>query len=260
MKVTILGSGASSGVPSIEAGWGDCDPENPKNRRTRPSILIERDGKTLLIDTSPDFREQMLRTGVRHLDGVVLTHGHADHVHGIDDIRSINRAMNAAIPMWTDAVTLKAVDERFGYVLAPLRTGSNVYYKPTLTANVYAPGAPFTVAGIDGLAFEQDHGYSTTHGLRFGPLAYTTDLVHLPEEGIAAIQGVHTWIVGVFAWQPHPTHLHVDAALELRERIKPQRMVITHMSPRIDYEQLSAYVPDGVEVAFDGMELDVPEA
>ena len=260
MKVTILGSGASSGVPSIEGGWGDCDPENPKNRRTRPSILIEKAGKRLLVDTSPDLREQMLRTGIQHLDGLVLTHGHADHLHGIDDIRSINRAMGAAIPLWTDAETLAAVQERFAYVLAPLRAGTEHYYKPTLTANVYAAGTPFTAAGIDGLAFEQDHGFSTTHGLRFGPLAYTTDLVRMTDAGVAAVQGVHTCIVGVFAWQPHPTHLHVDAALELRERIKPQRMVITHMSPRIDYDALTAYVPDGVEVAYDGMELDVPEA
>ncbi|MEQ9682226.1 MAG: MBL fold metallo-hydrolase, partial [Rhodospirillales bacterium] len=208
MKVTILGSGASSGVPSIEGGWGDCDPENPKNRRTRPSILIEKAGKRLLVDTSPDLREQMLRTGIQHLDGLVLTHGHADHLHGIDDIRSINRAMGAAIPLWTDAETLAAVQERFAYVLAPLRAGTEHYYKPTLTANVYAAGTPFTAAGIDGLAFEQDHGFSTTHGLRFGPLAYTTDLVRMTDAGVAAVQGVHTWIVGVFAWQPHPTHLH----------------------------------------------------
>ncbi|MEP0337663.1 MAG: MBL fold metallo-hydrolase [Alphaproteobacteria bacterium] len=260
MKVTILGSGASSGVPSIEAGWGDCDPKNPKNRRTRPSILIEKAGKRLLIDTAPDFREQMLRAGVRHLDGLVLTHGHADHLHGIDDIRSINRAMGAAIPLWTDAETLASVQERFAYVLAPLHAGTEHYYKPTLTANVYAAGTPFTAAGIDGLAFEQDHGFSTTHGLRFGPLAYTTDLVRMTDAGVEAVRGVHTWIVGVFAWQPHPTHLHVDAALELRERIQPQRMVITHMSPRIDYDALTAYVPDGVEVAYDGMELDVPDA
>jgi phosphoribosyl 1,2-cyclic phosphate phosphodiesterase len=260
MKVTILGSGASSGVPSIEGGWGECDPENPKNRRTRPSILIEKAGKRLLIDTSPDLREQLLRTGVRHLDGLVLTHGHADHLHGIDDIRGINRRMDAAIGLWTDAETLASVQERFAYVLSPLKAEASNYYKPTLTPNVYAPGAPFTAGGIDGLAFEQDHGFSTTHGLRFGPLAYTTDLVRLPDDGVAAVQGVHTWIVGVFAWHPHPTHLHVDAALELRERIQPQRMIITHMSPKIDYDKLSAYVPEGVEVAYDGMELEVPDA
>ncbi|MEQ8503854.1 MAG: MBL fold metallo-hydrolase [Rhodospirillales bacterium] len=260
MKVTILGSGASSGVPSIEAGWGDCDPDNPKNRRTRPSLLIEQSGKRLLIDTSPDLREQMLRTGVQHLDGVVLTHGHADHLHGIDDIRGINRRMNAAIELWTDTDTLKSVEERFAYVLAPIHDGATNYYKPTLTPNVYAPGTPFTAGGIDGLAFEQDHGFSTTHGLRFGQLAYTTDLVRMPDEGVAMVQGVHTWIVGVFAWHPHPTHLHVDAALELRERIKPKRMIITHMSARLDHAALTDYLPDGVEAAYDGMEIDVPEA
>ncbi len=260
MKVTILGSGASSGVPSIEGGWGDCDPENPKNRRTRPSLLIERDGKKLLIDTAPDFREQMLRTGVRHLDGIILTHGHADHLHGIDDVRSINRAMNAAIDLWADEETLQAVSERFAYVVAPLREGSGTFYKPTLVPHAFPSSRPFSVAGIDIQCFEQDHGFSTTHGLRFGPLAYTTDLVDLHDDAIEALQGVHTWIVGVFAWHPHPTHLHVDAALALREKIKPQRTVITHMSPKIDYEKLMAYVPEGVIAGYDGLCLDVPEA
>jgi phosphoribosyl 1,2-cyclic phosphate phosphodiesterase len=259
MKVTILGSGASSGTPSIEAGWGECDPENPKNRRTRPSVLIEARDKRLLIDTAPDFREQMLRTGVQHLDAIILTHGHADHLHGIDDVRSINRRMNAAIDLWADAETLQGVEERFSYVLAPLRDGVTHYYKPTLVPHVYDAASPFTVAGIDVRAFEQDHGFSTTHGLRFGQLAYTTDLVRMPEAAVEAVQGVHTWIVGVFAWHPHPTHLHVDGALELRERIKPQRMIITHMSPKIDYAKLMDYVPDGVEVAYDGMEIEVPE-
>jgi len=259
VKVTILGSGASSGTPSIEAGWGDCDPENPRNRRTRPSILVERDGRRILVDTAPDLREQMLRAGVRRLDGIVLTHGHADHLHGIDDVRGFNRVMNAAIDLWADAETLETVMERFAYVLAPLRDGVDHYYKPTLVPHTYGTVAPFRVGGIDIRAFEQDHGHSITHGLRLGDLAYTTDLVRLPDAAVAALHGVHTWIVGVFSWDPHPTHLHVDAALELRERIKPKRMVITHMSPRIDYDKLTAYVPEGVEAAYDGMELEVPE-
>ena len=260
MKVRILGSGASSGVPSIEAGWGDCDPDNPRNRRTRPAIMIETAGKRILVDTPPDLREQLLRAEVQHLDSVVMTHAHADHLHGIDDIRGINRRMNAPIELWADADTLKTMQDRFAYALAPLIEGVKGYYKPTLTANTYHAGTPFLAGGIETIAFEQDHGFSTTHGLRFGPLAYTTDLISLPDEGVAAVQGVHTWIVGVFAWHPHPTHLHVDAALELRERIKPERMVITHMSPRIDYQTLCDYVPDGVEVGYDGMEIEVPEA
>lgn len=260
MKVTILGSGASSGVPSIEAGWGDCDPDNPKNRRTRPSILIERAGQTILVDTSPDLREQLLRTGTQHLDAVVMTHGHADHLHGIDDIRSINRRMGAAIDLWADRETLTAIEERFAYVLTPLRDGMTHYYKPTLVPHLFGPGEPFTAGGMDILPFEQDHGFSTTHGLRFGPFAYTTDLVSMPDASVEALAGVDTWVVGVFAWHPHPTHLHVDAALELRERIKPRRTVITHMSPKIDYETLMAYLPEGVEAAYDGIVLGVPES
>lgn len=260
MKVTILGSGSSSGTPCIEAGWGNCDPKNPKNQRTRPSLMIEAGGKRLLIDTSPDLREQLLRAEVVHLDAVVLTHGHADHLHGIDDIRSVNRRMRAAIDLWADPETLQTVSERFAYVVAPLRPGSDTYYKPTLVPHTFHAGTPFTVAGIEIQAFEQDHGYSQTHGLRFGPLGYTTDLVRLPEEGVAALQGIDTWIVGAFSWDPHPTHLHVDGVLELRDRIKPRRTVITHMSHKIDYQALSDYLPDGVEAAYDGMVIEVPGA
>ena len=260
MKVTILGCGSSSGTPCIEAGWGDCDPQNPKNRRMRPSIMVETAGKRLLVDTAPDLREQLLRAEVTHLDGVILTHGHADHLHGIDDIRSVNRRMGAAIDLWADAETLRTVAERFAYVVAPLREGATAYYKPTLVPHTFVPGTPFAVAGIGAVAFEQDHGYSRTQGLRFGPLAYTTDLVHLPEEGIAALAGVDTWIVGAFSWKPHPTHLHVDAVLELRERIKPRHTVITHMSHKIDYQALSDYLPDGVSAGYDGMVVEVPDA
>jgi len=261
MKITILGSGASSGTPAIETGWGDCDPENPKNRRTRPSLLIETQGKRLLIDTSPDLREQLLRSEVTHLDGVILTHGHADHLHGIDDIRGINRRMGAAIGLWADTHTLETVSQRFAYVVAPMRAGSTVYYKPTLVPHAFETGATFTAAGVEVTSFEQDHGFSTTHGLLFGNFAYTTDLVRLPEASIAFLKGrVDTWIVGAFAWHPHPTHLHIDAVLELRARLgTPRRTVITHMSNKIDYRALTDYLPEGVEAAYDGMVVEVPQ-
>lgn len=261
MKVTILGSGASSGTPSIESGWGACDPENPRNRRRRPSLLIETRGRRLLVDTSPDLREQLLAAGVTHLDGVILTHGHADHLHGIDDIRGINRRMGAAIDLWADHHTLATVAERFAYVVAPLREGATAYYKPTLVPHGYTAGEAFTAAGIEVTSFEQDHGFSRTHGLLFGNFAYTTDLVRLPDESIDFLKGrVDTWVVGAFAWEPHPTHLHVDAVLHLRERLgMPRRTVITHMSNRIDYQALTNYLPEGVEAAYDGMVVEVPE-
>ncbi len=256
MRVTILGAGASSGTPSIEAGWGECDPANPKNRRTRPSILVHHDDKMILIDTSPDLREQLLREDVTRLDGVLLTHAHADHLHGIDDLRGINRRMNAALDLWADGDTLAIVEQRFPYVLSPLREGATVYYKPTLTAHQFEPLAWFTVAGVEVLPFAQDHGFSTTHGFRLGDLAYTTDLVGLPADSLAALAGVKTWIVGAFSWEAHPTHLHIDGVLALREQLRPETTVITHMSPKIDYAALSDYVPDGVVVAYDGLGID----
>ena len=257
MKVTILGSGPSSGVPTIHDGWVDCDPENPKNRRLRPSILVENGNTVVLVDTSPDLRQQLLNTGVRRLDAVLYTHGHADHLHGIDDLRSINRAMNAEIPVYADAETLAIIDRRFEYTVTPLAPGADMYYKPVLNLHEIAPGERFSVGDLEILTFDQDHGYSRTLGYRFGPLAFTTDLLNMPEESFAALDGVETWIIGVFSVKPHITHVHVDKALEWIERIKPLRAVLTHLGPTIDYGKLCDYLPDGVEPAYDGMEIEI---
>ncbi len=257
MKVTILGSGPSSGVPTIHDGWVDCDPENPRNRRLRPSILVEIGDTVVLVDTSPDLRQQLLNTDVRRLDAVLYTHDHADHLHGIDDLRSINRAMNAELPVYADAATLKTINQRFEYTVTPLAQGSNFYYKPVLNLHEIAPGDHFSVGDLEILTIDQDHGHSRTLGYRFGPLAFSTDLLNMPEESFAALEGVETWIIGVFSVKPHTTHVHVDQALEWIERIKPPRAVLTHLGPTIDYGKLCDYLPDGVEAAYDGMEIEI---
>jgi phosphoribosyl 1,2-cyclic phosphate phosphodiesterase len=257
MKITIMGSGPSSGVPTIHNGWADCDPENPKNRRLRPSILLEDGDTVVLIDTSPDLRQQLLNTGVRRLDAVLYTHGHADHLHGIDDLRGINRAMNAELPVYADAQTLEIINRRFEYTVTPLAPGSKYYYKPVLDLHEIAPGERFAIDDLDILALDQDHGYSRTLGYRFGPLAYSTDLLNMPDETFAALDGVEIWIIGVFSIKPHITHVHVDKALEWIERVKPGRAVLTHLGPAIDYAKLCDYLPNGVEVAYDGMEIEI---
>jgi phosphoribosyl 1,2-cyclic phosphate phosphodiesterase len=259
MRVTILGSGSSSGVPGIGVGWGACDPKNPKNRRLRPSILLEWQGRTILIDTSPDLREQLLRNGTERLDATIYTHAHADHLHGIDDLRGVNRALNAPLDIYADAHTLKTIKDRFPYVLEPLRAGSDFYYKPTLIAHEIVPGEAFEVAGLPVQSFEQDHGHTKTVGFRFGSFAYTTDLVELPEVAFGILGGVDTWLLGVFTDVPHWTHVHVERALEWRARVQPRRCVFSHLGPRLDYTTLAESLPEGVEPAFDFMTLEIPD-
>jgi len=260
MKVTIMGAGGSAGVPVPGTGWGKCDPSNPKNNRTRPSVLFETNGKCLLVDTSPDLRAQLLSAEVSHLDGVIYTHAHADHLHGIDDLRGINRAMARAIPVYADALTLENIERRFEYVLKPLPEWSDGYYfKPTLEPHLITAGEKIDVAGVSVATFDQDHGYSRTIGLRIGNVGYTTDLVHLPEFGFEALEGVHTWIIGVFTDREHPTHVNVENALRWVERVEPEHAVLTHLGPDLDFGALTKILPRGVEAAYDGMVIDVPE-
>jgi phosphoribosyl 1,2-cyclic phosphate phosphodiesterase len=259
VRATILGCGPSGGVPTIADGWGACDPNNPKNRRLRPSILVEEAGTRVLVDTSPDLRQQLLSTGVRRLDAVLYTHAHADHLHGVDDLRGVNRAMNAALPVYADAATEAILKQRFEYVTTPLADGVELFYKPVLDLRRIAPGDRFSVGAMEIRAFDQDHGYSHTLGYRFGPLAYSTDLLDLPESSFAALAGVQTWIVGTFALQPHVTHAHVDKALGWIERVRPARAVLTHLGPAIDHEALTASLPKGVEAAFDGLVVEAVE-
>lgn len=256
MKVTILGCGGSSGTPTVGYGWGACDPENPRNRRLRPSVLVENGDTSILVDTSPDLRQQLLNADVDRLDAVLMTHSHADHLHGIDDLRSINRAMNSAIDLYADAATMDDIDKRFGYVFEPLAEDATMYYKPTLNPHTIGDNDRLQIGGIDIDVFVQDHGYCDTLGFRFGPIAYTTDLVELPDTAFGVLDGVDTWIIGTLVDKPHPTHVHVDKALDWIDRIGPKRAVLTHLSPGFDYQVLSDRLPDGVEVAYDGMVIE----
>lgn len=263
MKVTFLGSGASTGTPGIAIGWGNCDPANPRNRRLRPSILVEQGNTRLLVDTSPDLREQLIRTPADRLDAVLYTHAHADHLHGIDDLRSINRSMKAPLPIFGDAKTLEGINRRFGYTVVDAEAAAKMtggfFSKPALVPNVVTPGSRFIIGGVEILPFDQDHGYSRTVGYRFGQrLAYSTDLVEMTEQGFAAVAGVDVWILGVFAPLPHPTHVHVEKALQWIARVGPRRAVMTHLSVYLDYEELRRTLPAGVEPAYDGMEIEVP--
>ena len=256
MKVTILGSGSAAGVPSVSGGWGKCDPANPKNRRRRSSILVEEGAATVLVDTSPDLREQMLAAGIRRLDGVIYTHAHADHIHGLDELRETCRILKGPLPIYGMADTLEMLETRFGYAFKGIPHGSPVF-RPWLVAHQIMPTEGFAVGGLATKPFLQDHGYSSTIGLRFGDIVYSTDLVDLPEDSKAYIRNAKVWIIGVLSDAPYPTHVHVEKALEWVAELKPQRTVITHMSNALDYEGLVAHLPVGVTPAFDGMVIEV---
>lgn len=257
MRVTILGSGSSSGTPAIDAGWGACNPADPRNVRTRPSILVEHEGCRLLIDTSPDLRAQLLAAGVSRLDAVLYTHAHADHLHGIDDLRAVNRAIGAPLPVYADRQTLDAIHRRFDYVFAPLAAGAHSFYKPTLEPHEVRRYETVHIGPITVLPFDQNHGFSHTLGYRFDAFAYSTDVVELDEAAFTALAGVQVWVVGTLGDRSHPTHCHVEKALAWIARLRPRRAYLTHLGLDLDHEALARRLPAGVEPAYDGLVIEV---
>jgi len=264
LEVRILGCGSSGGVPRLGEGaphWGACDPANPKNRRSRCSILVTRkgtDGETrLLVDTSPDMREQLLAANVGRLDGVLITHDHADQLHGIDDLRVVAMIMKHRLDLWSDRHGMAGVRKKFGYCFeAP--AGSD--YPPILNAHEIAePFAEFEIAGAGGpvcvRGFGQQHGRIRSLGFRFGKVAYSPDVDGLDEAAFAALEGVECWIVDALRYTPHPSHAHLARTLEWIARVKPKRAILTNMHIDLDYETLLRELPPGIEPAYDGMTL-----
>jgi phosphoribosyl 1,2-cyclic phosphate phosphodiesterase len=242
----------------IGGDWGACDPKEPKNRRRRASIMVEAGHTRILVDTSPDLREQLIDAGVSSVDAILYTHHHADHVHGIDDVRPLNRLSRRVINAYGSATSLASIRKRFDYVFTPppIEGGKPVFFKPCLDAHAISPGEAFTVSGLDVLPFAQDHGFMTTLGFRFGDFAYSTDLVNLDEAAFAALEGVKVWLVGCLGLEPHPTHAHLKKVLGWIDRVKPARAVLTHMMGVLDYARLKAMLPKEVEPAYDGMVIE----
>lgn len=260
-RLTILGCGPSGGVPRLGPDWGDCEPSNPKNRRRRCSVLVDRFDKStrtsVLVDTSPDLREQLLDARVKSLDGVLFTHDHADHTHGIDDLRMVCFAMRRRVNVYFDAVTRESLIARFGYCfLKQEGTG----YQPILKANDIVAGERVDVMGAGGLvsalAVPQLHGELPSLGFRFGKLAYSPDISGFPDGAAEMLEGLDVWIVDALRYSPHVSHFHVKRALEWIERLKPKRAILTHMTPALDYDALMRELPEGVEPAYDGMTID----
>lgn len=262
LKVTILGCGTSGGVPRVGNIWGDCDPANPKNQRRRCSLLVQRGGEdqqtTVLVDTSPDLREQLLDAGVGWLDGVLYTHDHADHSHGIDDLRMVAYNGRRRVDIYHDEATGQQLKQRFAYCFEN-QEGSE--YPPILEAHTIRAGELMHVAGAGGIigatSFRQQHGSGETLGFRFGGLAYSPDVNGLPEESLALLHDLEVWIVDALRYSRHPSHFSLEQALQWIERVAPKRAVLTHMHVDLDYETLRRELPDDVEPAYDGMVLAV---
>lgn len=262
-RFTILGCGASWGVPRVGNDWGRCDPANPRNRRRRCSLLMERLGAagatTVLVDTGPDLREQLLSVRAKALDGVLYTHDHADHTHGIDDLRGIAYNMKRRVPVWFDAATRQTLMTRFAYCFATPPGGS---YPPILEPHDIRPPEPVRILGpggaIEAIPVVQEHADTTTLGFRVGNVAYSPDISGLPESSIALMQGLDVWIVDALRYQAHPSHFSVKQALEWIERLGVKQGVLTHLTAELDYEALRRELPSHVVPAYDGMVIEVP--
>jgi phosphoribosyl 1,2-cyclic phosphate phosphodiesterase len=262
LEITILGCGSSGGVPRADGDWGACDPTNPKNLRTRCSLLVRRRGEaaeretTVVVDTSPDFRLQSAEAGVKRLDAVLLTHDHADQVHGLDDVRAFFlRQRGQRIHTHMDQATHATMIRRFGYVFE----GEEGYPAICEARRLPPHGVGFVVDGPSGpvpvVTFDQDHGAIRSVGYRFGGVAYSSDLVDLDEAAFAALAGLDVWIVDALRYRPHPTHAHLDRTLEWIARVRPKRAILTNMHIDLDYAKLAAELPAGVEPAYDGLRL-----
>ncbi len=265
-RFTILGCGSSPGVPRIGGEWGACDPNEPRNRRRRASLLIERirpggEKTVVVVDTGPDFREQMLSAGVGWADGIVYTHPHADHIHGIDDLRSLVINRRRRVDVYANDFTMARLSEAFGYCFET-PPGSN--YPPIARPHRIAAGETFSIDGPGGrveiLPYDQQHGDIVSLGLRVGGFAYSSDVSRMPEASLAHLRELDVLVVDALRYTPHPSHFSLEEALDLSASIRPRRTILTHMHIDLDYRTVAAEVPAGVEPAYDGLVVELPAA
>ncbi len=259
MRVVVLGCGGSSGVPMIGGAdgrgeWGLCDPDEPRNRRTRASIVLESSfGERLLVDTGPDLRDQLLSCAIPGIEAIIFTHAHADHVCGIDEVRGLNRISGRPLAAHGFPETLDEIGHRFAFAFLPWSPPG--FYRPVLTPHPLEPGAAVRLCGLDLRIFEQVHGRTRTLGLRVGDFAYSTDMSDLGPDALDTLRAVDTWIVDAFQREPHSSHAHLAKVLEWSRLLGVRRTILTHMGPDLDWAWLCANLPDGVEPAYDGLEL-----
>lgn len=252
MKITILGCGSSGGVPLIGNNWGQCDALNTRNRRSRVSVLVEQGNTTLLVDTSPDLRQQALSCNLKNLSAVLYTHAHADHCHGIDELRSINWLLNKPIDIYANPQTIMELEQHFPYIFSG--TKPDTFYKPSVNKHII--DGPFQVGDIKIIPFEQDHGYSQSLGFRIGDFAYSTDVKNMSDQSFEILQGTKIWVVDCIRREPHRTHSHLEQTLRWIEQVTPEQAYLTHMNETMDYDALIAELPKGVAPAYDGLVIE----
>jgi phosphoribosyl 1,2-cyclic phosphate phosphodiesterase len=260
--ITILGCGSSAGVPRIGTGWGACDPGNLRNRRRRCSILVEKTGAggvtRVLVDASPDLREQLLDVGIDQLDAVLITHDHADHIHGIDDLRPVALNMRRLVPTYMDARTSSVVRARFGYIF---ETPPGSDYPPILEEHRLTAGTSLPIEGAGGTIsitpFDLHHGSTDALGFRFDGTAYTPDVNAIPDAAVPHLENLDLWIIDALRPRRHPSHFSLEEALAWLERMKPKDAVLTNMHNDLDYETLRRSLPKGIIPAYDGMTIRV---
>lgn len=256
MRVTVLGCGYSLGVPTIGCDCKTCLSDNPKNKRSRVSALIDVHGKNILIDTSPDLRQQALQNNIRRVDAVLYTHDHADHTHGIDDLRSFNYLSGDVLPVYGDKKTLESLQKRFAYTFLGK---PEHWYRPALQPNILPDDDVFEFSGlgIPITGFKQTHGKTTTLGYRIGKFAYSVDVDHLPEAAFKALAGVEYWLVDCLRYTESRSHSNLESTIKWVGRVKPKLAVLTHMAHEFEYEKLSKELPAGIVPGYDGMVLEV---
>ncbi|MDR2794953.1 MAG: MBL fold metallo-hydrolase [Holosporaceae bacterium] len=280
MKVTILGCGSSTGVPALKYGWGNCNKNNEKNIRTRSSIILETENTFLLVDMSPDLRQQLLiyescrnRSAESHsvngeknslgssfskVDGVIFTHAHYDHTSGINELRPIFFKSGRNLEIYSNAECIASIKNMFFYLFEDthhLNSGSASIYKPYISANIITNH--FQIGDISGICFEQDHGHSKSMGIRVGSFAYTTDVVRFPEESFSKLYGLDVWVVDCLSPEIHSNHANIDTILQWVEILKPQMTYLTHMSIRMNYDHLLQILPPHIRPAYDQMQFEV---
>jgi phosphoribosyl 1,2-cyclic phosphate phosphodiesterase len=261
-RFILLGTGSSGGVPRVGGDWGACDPAEPRNRRSRCSALLERQGESgevtrILIDTSPDLREQLLAQGTTHLDAVLYTHDHADQAHGIDDVRALAIRQRAPLPVYFDAYTRSSLEGRFDYIF----NGAGGYPPILASQPAVVPYVPLTIPGRGGpvelLPVDMEHGRIRCLGFRIGDLAYCNDVNGLPPRTMDALTGLDTLIIDALRYTPHPSHAHLELTLSWIAALKPRRAILTNLHVDLDYRTLLRELPAGVEPAYDGLAVDL---
>ncbi|HWB83740.1 MAG TPA: MBL fold metallo-hydrolase [Bryobacteraceae bacterium] len=251
LKITVLGSGTSVGVPTIGCHCAVCTSADPRDNRLRPSILISYEGHNVLIDTTPDFRLQALRAKIDHLDAVVFTHAHADHIMGLDDVRPFNFRQKGAIPIYGSPDTLAAIHRCFQYIFDGVKKESNIPHLEPHPIN----GVPFDLFGVEFLPVPVLHGQVTVHGFRFGPAAYLTDHSDIPEASLEKLRGLDVLFLDALRYKPHPTHSTVDRSIQTVEKLAPERAFFTHICHDLGHERAESLLPPRVRLAYDGLEV-----